>query len=101
MVSILELAKAYGLFTGEIPTFEHIGVDFDDGVFQSKDALLNFYGKAKTFGLIPTVEIIERVFKVPEETAKEWVKQIENEQAIMDPINISQRRQEELFGSEE
>lgn len=101
VVSVLELAKSFNLFKGEIPTFEHIGVDFDDGVFQDRNALLTFYGKAKTFGLIPTVEIIQRVFKVPKETAEEWLEEIENEQAIMDPVNISQQRQEELFGDEE
>src|SRR5699024_6300344 len=36
IISVLELAKAYKLFDGEIPTFEHIGVDFDDGVFQDR-----------------------------------------------------------------
>src|SRR5690625_2515003 len=101
IISTLEFAKVHGLFNGEIPSKEDIGVDFDDGVFQSKDALLNFYGKAKTFGLIPTVEVIRRVFKVPKETAKEWLEEIENEQAMLDPINISQRRQDELFGKEE
>lgn len=101
VISVLELAKFYKLYSGPIPSREHIGVDFDDGVFQSKDALLTFYGKAKTFGLMPTVEIIQRVFNVPKETAEEWLAEIENEQAIMDPINISQRRQEELFGREE
>src|SRR5699024_6868051 len=72
VISVLELAKATTwnnkqLFDGEIPTFEHIGVDFDDGVFQDRNALLTFYGKAKTFGFIPTVEAIQRIFKVPKE----------------------------------
>lgn len=101
VVSVLELAKVYGLFAGEIPTFEHIGVDFDDGVFQNKDALLKFYGQAKTFGLIPTVEIIQRVFKVPKGIAEQWLEEINNEQAEMDPTNIIYKSQEELFGAEE
>lgn len=101
VVSVLELAKAYDLFTGDIPTFEHIGVDFDDGVFQSKDALLNFYGKAKTFGLIPTVEIIQRVFKVPKKTAEEWLQIIQEEQGAIDPINISNEAARHMFGDEE
>lgn len=106
VVSVLELAKATTwngkrLFDGEIPTHEHIGVDFDDGVFQDRSALLRFYGQAKTFGLIPTVEIIQRVFKVPKETAKEWLEEIENEQAIMDPTNISDEAARHMFGDEE
>jgi len=106
IVSVLELAKATTwngkkLFDGEIPTFEHIGVDFDDGVFQSKDALLAFYGKAKALGLIPTVEVIQRVFKVPKSIAEEWIKQIVADQAEADPMVISNRKSEELFGKAE
>lgn len=106
VVSVLELAKATTwngkqLFEDEIPTFEHIGVNFDDGVFQDRSALLKFYGQAKTFGLIPTVEIIQRVFKVPKDTAKEWLEEIENEQAIMDPTQINERTARHMFGDEE
>ncbi|MEK4149991.1 phage portal protein [Robertmurraya sp. FSL W8-0741] len=101
VVSVLELAKAFNLFSGEIPTFEHIGVDFDDGVFQDRSALLKFYGQAKTFGFIPTVEVIQRVFKVPKETAEEWLKMIHEEQAVIDPINISDRSSKKMFGDEE
>ncbi len=102
----MELGKATvwngkKIFDGEIPTDEHIGVDFDDGVFQSRDALLTFYGKAKLFGFMPTIEIIQRIFKVPKETAEEWMKEIEQEQTEMDPIAISERASRRLFGEEE
>ena len=89
-VSILELAKAYGLFAGEIPSFEHIGVDFDDGVFQDRPAQLKFYGQAKLFGFIPTIEAIQRVFNVPRETAEEWLQQVQDEQAALDPMAIEE-----------
>ena len=101
VISVLELAKAYDLFTGDIPTFEHIGVDFDDGVFQDRAALLRFYGQAKTFGLIPTVEIIQRVFKVPKKTAEEWLQTIQEEQGAIDPMNISNEAARHMFGDEE
>lgn len=106
VVSVLELASLTVsehkvLFDGEIPTFEHIGVDFDDGVFQSKDAMLTFYGKAKGFGLIPTVEIIQRVFKVPKRTAEEWLEIISEEQAEMDPMYLDDQKQKTLFGDDE
>lgn len=101
VVSVLELAKVFGLFKGEIPTFEHIGVDFDDGVFQDRSALLKFYGQAKTFGFIPTVEVIQRVFKVPKETAEQWLDEIEREQLAIDPTSISDRTAKHMFGEEE
>lgn len=101
VVSVLELAKAFGLYSDEIPTHEHIGVDFDDGVFQDRSALLKFYGQAKMFGFIPTVEVIQRVFKVPKETAKEWIKEIQAEQLASDPMEIDNRVNKDLYGVEE
>lgn len=106
IVSVLELAKATmwngkTLFDGDIPTFEHIGVDFDDGVFQDRAALLDFYGKAKAFGLIPTVEVIQRVFKVPKDTAKQWLDEINSEQVEMDPAVIGNRNEKKLLGEDE
>lgn len=106
IVSVLELAKATtwgnkALYTGEIPSFEHIGVDFDDGVFQDRNALLTFYGKAKQFGFIPTIEAIQRIFKIPKETAEEWYEQIIDDRAEVDPININERASRELFGDGE
>lgn len=100
VVSVLELAKALKLFSGDIPSFEHIGVDFDDGVFQDRSALLRFYGQAKTFGFIPTTEAIQRIFKVPKDTARQWLDEIENEQP-MDPTELAYRKQRDLFGDEE
>lgn len=106
IVSTLELAKATKfngkrLFNGEIPTFEHIGVDFDDGIFVDKMQQLRFLGQAKTFGFIPTVEAIQRLFKVPKEVAKEWAKQIQADQIGVDPMHIQQQREETLYGEEE
>ncbi|WBX81302.1 phage portal protein [Virgibacillus salarius] len=106
VISTLELAKATTwkgepLFNGEIPTAEHIGVDFDDGVFQDRAALLDFYGKAKTFGVIPTVEIIQRVFKVPKDTAEQWVKEIRAEEMGMVASEMDNQANQRLFGNEE
>lgn len=106
VVSVLELAKATTwdgkkLFDGDIPTFEHIGVDFDDGVFQDRSALLRFYGQAKTFGFIPSVEAIHRIFKVPKDVAEQWAKEIQAEESAMDPSKIGERAAKAMFGDEE
>lgn len=101
IISTLELAQIYGLYKGPIPVEEHIGVDFDDGVFQDRAALLRFYGQAKSFGFIPTTEAIQRIFKVPEETAEEWAKEIMNEQIEMDPSFLNDQRYREIYGDEE
>lgn len=101
VVSSLELAKATKIFDGEIPTFEHIGVDFDDGIFVDKKQQLQFYGQAKQFGMVPTVEAIKRVFKLPEEVAEQWVEQITRDQAIVDPMYVQRQSEEDLYGEEE
>lgn len=106
IISTLELAQAtthngVKLFTGEIPKAEHIGVDFDDGIFVDKEAQLKFYGDAKTFGLIPSTEVIQRLFKVPEETAIEWVTKIHSEQMGTDPGEFRSKKEKEEYGDEE
>lgn len=101
IVSVLELAKAYGLYAGEIPTFEDIGVDFDDGIFTDKKQQLQFYGQAKQFGMVPNIEAIKRVFQLPDEVAEEWDKRIQEDQAIVDPMFIQQQSEEDLYGKEE
>lgn len=101
VVSSLELAKATGVFGGEIPTFEHIGVDFDDGIFVDKKQQLQFYGQAKQFGMVPTVEAIKRVFKLPDEVAEQWVEQILKDQAVVDPYLMQRQSEKELYGEEE
>lgn len=101
VVSSLEMAKASKVFDGDIPTFEHIGVDLDDGIFIDKKQQLQFYGQAKQFGMIPTVEAIKRVFQLPEEVAEQWVEQILEDQTIIDPMFIQQQSEEELYGEEE
>lgn len=106
IVSTLELAKASKykgkpLFNGEIPTSEHIGVDFDDGIFVDKMQELKFYGQAKMYGFVPSTVAISRLFELPEETAEEWAKQIQADQLGIDPMHIQQQREEDLYGDEE
>lgn len=106
IISTLELAKAteYNgkkLYDGEIPSFEHIGVDFDDGIFVDKMQQLRFLGQAKTFGFIPTVEAIQRLFNVPKEVAEEWAKEIREDEIGIDPMQIQQQREEVIYGDEE
>lgn len=98
IVSSLELAKAQGLFKGDIPTFEHIGVNFDDGIFVDKMQELRYYGQATAMSLMPKSVAIERMNRIPKEVAEEWYKQIVDDQIEIDPMHISQQREEEMFG---
>lgn len=101
IVSSLELAKAQRLFNGDIPTFEHIGVDFDDGIFVDKMQELKYYGQATALGLMPKTVAIERMNRIPEEVAEEWYKQIVDDQMETDPTFIQQQQEVDLYGDEE
>ena len=68
VISVCELAKASGLYSGPIPTFEEIGVNFDDGAFQNRDAQLNFYTKLVGLGY-PINKVFEAVLDLPEKEA--------------------------------
>lgn len=68
VVSVCELGKALKVYSGVIPTFDDIGVSFDDGAFQDKDAQLGFYMKLVTLGY-PIEKVFEKVLKLPEEEA--------------------------------
>ena len=68
VVSVCELGKALGVYSGEIPAFDDIGVSFDDGAFQDKDAQLAFYVKLVGLGY-PVEKVFEKVLKLPEDEA--------------------------------
>jgi A118 family predicted phage portal protein len=107
VVSTLELAKrTYGadgkqIYTGGIPSFEQISVDFDDGIFESQDAKLEFYQKAAVAQLVPKVEAIKSIFKLTDEEAADWFNKIQAETLGLDPLEQEQASADEELGDEE
>lgn len=106
IVSILEIAaattvKGSKLYTGTIPTFEQISVDFDDGIFESAEQKLEFYGKAKIYGLVPPTEAIKGVFKLTDEEALKWLNLIIKQESMTDPAEQEESAVEEEIGEEE
>ncbi|MGG5310703.1 phage portal protein [Enterococcus sp. DIV1304_2] len=77
IISVFELAatlddeKGEPLFSGEIPTHEQIGVNFDDGVFINKEAEAVHYRGLYSEGLIPGWMATQKIMGVPEDKAKE------------------------------
>lgn len=69
VVSVCELGIALNLYTGEVPEFKSIGVDFDDGAFQDKDAQLAYYQKLVALGY-PVAKVFEKVLDLPEKEAQ-------------------------------
>lgn len=82
VISILELAKIYNLYTGEIPTMDEISVDLDDGVFTDRNAEFDYWSKMVASGLAPKVMAIEKTLNVTEEQAQEIYQAINDETMV-------------------
>lgn len=106
VVSTLELAKRYiwngkALYTGEIPSFEDISVDFDDGIFSSQDQKLDFYSKAANAGLVSKIGAIKSVFNMTDDDAvTEW-QRIIAESTQLDPMEVQNYLDTKEFGERE
>lgn len=104
IISTLELARitigsnGVALYSGEIPTRDEIGVNFDDGVFTDKSAELDFLSKATLSGFMPKVEAIKRLFDIPEEEARKWLEQQISESEMANPLNIADKNEDNLLG---
>lgn len=82
VISILELAKVYNLYTGEIPTMDEISVDLDDGVFTDRNAEFDYWSKMVASGFAPKVMAIEKTLNVTEEQAQEIYQAINDETMV-------------------
>lgn len=79
ITTILEVAIATGLYTGESDV--DVAVDFDDSIAQDRQQNLDFYSQAMQMGLIPIKEAIQRVFKVTDKEAEKWMAEINEDKA--------------------
>ncbi len=88
IISILELAKSFDAYTGEIPTMGDISVDFDDGVVTDKQQQLDFFTQAKSAGFASTKLAIKKVFGYTDDQADDLIKEI-NEEVPNEPAVTS------------
>lgn len=79
VISICELAKANGIYNGEIPTFEEISINLDDGIFTDRNAELNYWIKAVSSGLVSRKFAIGKILNVTDEEASEMLTEINEE----------------------
>ena len=90
IISTLEIAsRTTGpdgvLYSGTIPTEDEIGIDFDDGVFQSKEALIKQYSNAILNKSMPRIKALQRMWDIPEDEAAEWLQMIAEEEKLFSP----------------
>lgn len=79
IISILELAKAYEAYNGDVPSMADISVDFDDGVVTDKQQQLTFFTQALSAGISSKVYAIQKVFGITEDQATEMLEKINSE----------------------
>ena len=79
VISICELAKANGIYNGEIPTFEEISINLDDGIFTDRNAELNYWIKAVASGLVSRKFAIGKILNVTDEEASKMLNEINEE----------------------
>ncbi|MBA4547172.1 phage portal protein [Enterococcus lactis] len=88
VISICELAKLNGIFKGNIPDIEDIAVDFDDGIFTDKSALLTYWATRIAAGLGTKVQALMALDGLTEEEAKKLADEINGE--VIDETSTTQ-----------
>lgn len=101
VLNIIELAQYYDLISLENKDVLHINVDFDDGVFESKDAKLEYYGKANTLNLMPTTISMQKAFGIDEAESLKWFRMRQLELRGLDPVEWQVENEADTFGAEE
>lgn len=74
--TILEVANLYGIYNGTSDV--DVAVDFDDSIAQDRQQNYNYYSMAVNDKLIPRLEAIQRIFKITEQEAEEWIARIDS-----------------------
>lgn len=85
IISMLELAKAYKLYSGNIPEMDKISVNLDDGVFTDRNAELDYWIKVVNAGFGTDTMAIEKVLNVTPEKAKKIKAKIDGN--VIDDVN--------------
>lgn len=85
IISMLELSKAYKLYSGNIPEMDKISVNLDDGVFTDRNAELDYWIKVVNAGFGTDTMAIEKVLNVTPEKAKKIKAEIDGN--VIDDVN--------------
>lgn len=78
-VSMCELGKAVGIYSGEIPELDDISVNLDDGVFTDRHAELDYWMKMVAAGFATQKRGIAKVLNITDEEAKKELAEINGE----------------------
>ncbi|GGE47720.1 portal protein [Pullulanibacillus camelliae] len=79
IISICEVAHLYGFF--EAPDDYEVAIDFDDSIAEDRKQNADYYSGLVGQGLMPKVRAIMRIFDLPEDEARRWFDEINQETA--------------------
>lgn len=97
IISMIELAIAYDLYKGNVPTMDKISVNLDDGVFTDRNAELDYWIKVVNAGFGTDVMAIEKVLNVTPEKAKKIKDEIDGN--TLDEANAERSPEDvEMYG---
>ena len=97
IISMIELATAYGLYKGNVPTMDKISINLDDGVFTDRNAELDYWIKVVNAGFGTDVMAIEKVLNVTPKKAKEIKDKIDGN--TLDEANAERSPEDvEMYG---
>lgn len=79
VIAISELAKVNGQFAWDVPTIDDITIDLDDGVFNDKQAQLDYWAQRVSSGLATKAMALQAIDDLSSEEAKKVAAEIDGE----------------------
>lgn len=89
IVSICELAKGAGLYSGPIPELKDISVNLDDGVFTDRQSELKYWAQMVASGFVSRKYGLTKILGITDEEAEEIISDINDESMFEVNVNRS------------
>lgn len=97
VVSICELAKVSGLYTGNIPQLEDVSVNLDDGVFTDRQSELNYWSQMVASGFVSRKYGLMKLLGITSEEADEILNETTDDM-VADSGNNRDEADKDLYG---
>ncbi|HET4958727.1 TPA: phage portal protein [Streptococcus pneumoniae] len=88
-VSMCELGKAVGVYSGEIPELDDISVNLDDGVFTDRHAELDYWAKMVAAGFSTKKRAIGKTLNISDVEAEKELNAINSELLPMNDAELA------------
>lgn len=88
-VSMCELGKAVGIYSGEIPELDDISVNLDDGVFTDRHAELDYWAKMVAAGFSTKKRAIGKTLNLSDAEAEKELNAINSELPPMNDAELA------------